>query len=640
MASHPWPRSLRSPLWPYVGCALFGALSFRDTECAFVSFLLIAAAAVLVGRWREAGYIAAICMGNWNAQRAAQLGEAPNWSGSGCFVCVIRGEVEQTDWGWRTEARCRGGGLERMVRLEGREPAPLCEGTFQVWAQWEPWAVRGSFDESKIYGSRGWAGRLRVRSELEWWEARTPEWPLWRQWILAGRASLLERYRERLSPAALGFVWGISTGDKSLLSPDLRSAFSRIGLAHVLAVSGYHVGLVGFIPLLFARSRRQSLRVLALLGIPLLGAFVLFCGGSESAVRAWTMASLLIVASAIRRPGSLGHSLNVAAWAMLVFHPWALQQLGTQLSFVAVLGIALGLEAASTWRPSRWAKPVVVPLAAQSATTPIAVPTFLQFPLGFLPVNLVAGPWVSAIGALLLCWLIWPFDDTLSRGLLWALNGLVEWLMRAVQAFGEWDGCSYRVVQGDLIRWWAMGLGSLAMFIGCFRRHTWWIASALFWASVPWWPRPPAPRSDWAMERDGVPDLRIMEARWTGKGARVDSSAARAIDGIGCWQHPEGWIHASSEGKTVTWVGLQRKGTWRFHFEPKRGMGRLEIDGHAWIWERWHDRTQGAWPVTKMGTEVPIDSTFEEVNSDEAAASLLGPRTPPIRGCPQWAEWR
>ncbi len=545
-------------------------------------------------------------MGSWNAERAAESGTPPNWSGTGCFVCSIGSDVEVTDRGWRAVARCRGGGLERTVRLEGDGRAPLCEGTFQVWAQWAPWTVRGSFDEARVYGSRGWAGRLRVCSDWEWIEARTPSLPLWKRLLMEARASLHSRYSERLSPEALGFVWGISTGDKSLLPPDLRSAFSRIGLAHVLAVSGYHVGLVGFLPLLLARSRRQSLRWLALMGIPLLGAFVLFCGAGESAVRAWSMASLLIVASVIRRPGSLGHSLNVAAWAMVVVHPLAMHQLGTQLSYVAVLGIALGLEAAAALSLAKWARPAVVPIAAQGATTPIAVPTFLQFPLGFLPVNLVAGPWVTAIGVLLMGWLIWPRDDGVSAGLLWTLNHSVEGFVHAVRAVSNWEALCYAVMPGDFVRWWAVGLGTLALLVGCFRGAGWWVASALFWASVPWWRLPPTRPTDWSMERSGVPDLTIAGVRWAGSQVPIDSTAVQAQRGDGWWQTGEGWVHAGQVDDRVTWIGLQREGVWRFSFDGREGLGRLEIEGHAWIWERWHERTAGPWPKTKTDTEVSV----------------------------------
>ena len=599
MATPPWPRSLRSPLWPYVGGALLGALLFQWTGCVRWSALMLSSGLAVGGRWREAGQLAAFCLGGWNAERAAESGAPPDWSGTGCFVCALVDEVESTDWGWRSVARCRGGGLERTVRLEGLGQAPLCRGTLRVWAQWAPWTVRGTFDESRIYGSRGWAGRLQVRSDLDWIEARSPSMPGWKRRLREARTSLLGRYSERLSAEALGFVWGISTGDKSLLSPDLRAAFSRIGLAHVLAVSGYHVGLVGFIPLLFARSRRQSLRAVALLGIPLLGAFVLFCGASESAVRAWTMASLLIVASVIRRPGSLGHSLNVAAWAMLVAHPLAVQQLGTQLSFVAVLGIALGLEAAAALHLPRWIRPAMVPVAAQGATTPFAVPTFLQFPLGFLPVNLVAGPWVTAIGAVLMGWLIWPRDDVLSAGLLWALNRTVEGFVVAVRAVSQWDALCYAVVPGDFLRWWAMGWGTLALFVGCFRGGRWWMAGALCWASAPWWPLPNQAPRDWVMERSREPNLTIAGARWASENVRIDSTTVPLDGGVG-------WVHASRVGDRVIWHGLQREGTWSFAFNPKDGMGRLEIAGHAWIWERWHERTAGAWPETKTGTEVPV----------------------------------
>jgi len=62
------------------------------------------------------------------------------------------------------------------------------------------------------------------------------------------------------SPSVSGLLFALSTGDKQYVVPKTRAALTHAGLAHLLAVSGYHVGLVATIPLFLLRSRRRVFR--------------------------------------------------------------------------------------------------------------------------------------------------------------------------------------------------------------------------------------------------------------------------------------------------------------------------------------------------------------------------------------------
>ena len=582
----PWPASLRSPLW----LALFGllggtAVGWMLPEPAWVAGAL--GASGLAWWWvpRAAVPLFACSLGIYGMQHAALAGRPPEWRGSGCFVCTLDELPQQGKFGWRATARCRGGQTTRRVRLEGRGFAPRCIGRVRVWAQWHPWAITPRFDEHAIYGKRGLAGRLAC-VHLDWLEARDRLPSRVEQAMHRARSTLEKRLASTVSPSAFGLLWGISTGDKGKLTRVERDAFGRMGLAHVLAVSGYHVGLIGFIPLLLARSRRQSFRLFALLGIPLIAAYVHFCGDSDSAVRALGMASLLLLGACLRRPLPLAHAWCLTGWGMVVTDPLAALQLGTQLSFVAVLGIALGLEAVATFKGRRWLRPLAVPVAAQSATAPLAVPVFGQFPLAFLPVNLVAGPWVTALGFATMGWLLWPESlpgrTALGRGVNFLATHFVQW----AQAGAKHDALVLTVSPLDHMRWWALSLGVMVAFIARIRRHqpSWlWAATALL-ASTPWWPLPASPRMDWNMPRSRQPALVLgKQVIWT------DSLTDQHAD-------TTGWVVSKHEGDSLKLWGVNALGSWSFACDLRHGLGALNVGEHRWVWERWHEETAGVWP--------------------------------------------
>jgi len=141
----------------------------------------------------------------------------------------------------------------------------------------------------------------------------------------------------------------LATGDKSGLSVDTRLAFSRAGVAHVLAISGLHVGIVAFFtysiiifflklcPFLTLRINVKKTALLLSL-IPVLG-YGFMAGFSRPTERAVIMAAALIIAVTMDRGKSLYNTLAMAALIILVLAPTALFEASFQLSFLAVFFI-------------------------------------------------------------------------------------------------------------------------------------------------------------------------------------------------------------------------------------------------------------------------------------------------------------
>jgi competence protein ComEC len=151
-------------------------------------------------------------------------------------------------------------------------------------------------------------------------------------------------------------VWFL--GDRSGLAEPLVEAFRSSGLAHLLAISGLHVGLVGLfayrvIKSLLKRSvwvlLRYSVEKVAVLGsLPFVLGYVLLVGSPVTAVRAATMFVLFVGSLLLDRVPSVWNSMFLAALLILVWDPAALFSVSFLLSFVAVAGL---LAAVSLWKP-------------------------------------------------------------------------------------------------------------------------------------------------------------------------------------------------------------------------------------------------------------------------------------------------
>lgn len=167
--------------------------------------------------------------------------------------------------------------------------------------------------------------------------------------VESARAPLRRWIRQSLDPPARGILRALLLGEKHELDPALREYFYRTGLAHILAVSGLHVGLVAW--LVFGSVTRLlscSYRLLLLTDVrktaalatffPVI-AYSLVAGFQVSTQRALAMVLAYLVSIAIGREREVWSTLCLAALLVLASRPHALYTISFQLSFGAVAGI-------------------------------------------------------------------------------------------------------------------------------------------------------------------------------------------------------------------------------------------------------------------------------------------------------------
>jgi competence protein ComEC len=195
---------------------------------------------------------------------------------------------------------------------------------------------------------------------------------------------------------------GMVLGEDDALPDDLRDAFRAAGLTHLVAASGQNIMLLVALVLGAGMLLGLELRVRWLLAGALVVAYIPLAGGGPSIQRAGVMGLATVTATVAGRPATRWYGLLLAAATTLVLDPRSAGDAGWQLSFAAVVGIAvLAPVAAERLRrrglPAGAAEAIAVTAGATIATAPLIAARFDRFSLVALPANILATPAVAPV---------------------------------------------------------------------------------------------------------------------------------------------------------------------------------------------------------------------------------------------------
>lgn len=195
---------------------------------------------------------------------------------------------------------------------------------------------------------------------------------------------------------------GMTLGQDEALDERTREQFRVSSLAHVLAASGQNVALLLALALPLLAWAGLGLRGRLLGALALIALYVPLAGAGPSIQRAGAMGAATTVAALAGRPASRWYALLLAAAVTLALNPRASGDPGWQLSFAAVVAIALlapGVRGALRGRdvPEPLADATAMSLAATLGTAPLLAFHFAQVSLVGLPANLLAAPAIAPI---------------------------------------------------------------------------------------------------------------------------------------------------------------------------------------------------------------------------------------------------
>ena len=277
-----------------------------------------------------------------------------------------------------------------------------------------------------------------------------------------GRAGLaIFRLRMAISAGVLaqvpgpagGFIAAVTSGDRSALPQSELQALRDSNLAHLLAISGLHMGLLTGVVFVFVRvalaawpamALRLPTKKIAAAAAIGAGAFYLALSGANVAtVRAFIMVSVMLGAVLLGRRAISLRTVAVGAILILATTPEALLGPGFQMSFAATTALVAAFagmsDARLAERVPRWSRPalgtVLSSAVAGLATAPYGAAHFNVISDYGLLANVLAVPIMGSVvmPAAVLAAVLWPFGleavpmEAMRLGMVWIL-GVAHWV--------------------------------------------------------------------------------------------------------------------------------------------------------------------------------------------------------------------
>ncbi|MFQ5852184.1 MAG: DNA internalization-related competence protein ComEC/Rec2 [Candidatus Binatia bacterium] len=178
----------------------------------------------------------------------------------------------------------------------------------------------------------------------------------------------IRRFLERHLPHQQGALMkALVVGDRGAISPEMREGFAAAGVAHLLSISGLHVGLLGIVVFFLVRFlgsfstslllRWNWLKVATLFSFLAVLLYAALAGARVPTMRAAIMIGVYASAVLLDREEEIFSSLAFAALLIGLIWPGVIMEISFQLSFLAVLSIIWGLRRIQEARPLRhWDK--------------------------------------------------------------------------------------------------------------------------------------------------------------------------------------------------------------------------------------------------------------------------------------------
>jgi competence protein ComEC len=283
------------------------------------------------------------------------------------------------------------------------------------------------------------------------------------------------------------------TGERGRIPERILNAMRDSGLAHLLAISGLHIGLVAGLLFFAFRTGLALVPAIALrfpikkwsAVIALAGAlgYLVLAGATIPTQRSFLMVALILLAVMTDRTGV---SMRLVAWAaivVLLLSPESLLGASFQLSFAAVIALVAAYEALRDGvarlrrdRP-RWQRPLVyvggvalTSLVASLATAPYAIANFNRLTVYGLAANMVAVPitafWIMPFGLVALCLMPFGLESLALVPMGWGIDAVTT----VAETVSTWPGAVHILPTPPS---WAVALVTAGGLWLCLWRKRW-----------------------------------------------------------------------------------------------------------------------------------------------------------------------
>ena len=493
----------------------------------------------------------------------------------------------------------------------------------------------GGFD----FRRHAWFQRLGAvgysRVPLVAWER-----PQGGQFVFRLRKGMADRIRAAMPEKTGAFAAAIMTGDRSAISRDVMEDLRDTNLAHLLAISGLHMGLLsGFVftvlrigLVLGPRGLHWPVKKLSAGGALLAAAFYLaLSGGNVATERAFVMVAVMLIAVMLDRRALSLRAVALAALIVLGLRPEALTGPGFQMSFAATTALVAVFAALRDMRRGmvlpRWASAigsvVLSSAVAGAATAPVAMAHFNQMSQFGLLANLLSVPLMGLLvmPAAVLAVCLMPLG--LEAVGLWIAGQGLSWILGVAHEVAAWEGAVRPIPAPGSAVLPLVALGGL--FLAIWQGHARWLGLA------------PALLALWLWHGQARPEVLVAEGgvlvgTMTPEG-RALSRARGASFVAGIWLENDGQGLDQRQAARLWPEGAAaRVGQWRIHHVHGKRAARtfetcgprdlvvasteLRLDGPCLLLDQERLRRSGSVALRLDGVPEPLLTTARSLSGE------------------------
>lgn len=307
------------------------------------------------------------------------------------------------------------------------------------------------------------------------------------QWVNRLRMTISRNVQSTMPGEAGGFAAAVLTGDRSGVGQVTTQALRDSNLAHLLAISGLHMGLLtgfvfvalrmGLALMPWVALRLDTKKLAAVLALGAAAFYLMLSGGNVATQRAFVMVAVMLGAVLADRRALSIRSVAMAAMILLAIYPEAVAEPGFQMSFAAttvlIAGFAALRQLAVTTRLPRWLRPLAMLVISSSlaglATAPVAAAHFGRIAEYGLLANILAVPMMGTviIPAAVVAAALAPLSA--AGPALWAMEMGTSWILLVAHRVAELEGAVRPVAAPAGWVLPVMALGALWVLLWPFR---------------------------------------------------------------------------------------------------------------------------------------------------------------------------
>lgn len=253
----------------------------------------------------------------------------------------------------------------------------------------------------------------------------------------------LQKYRDKgiktilqhVDPEVASIMISLIFGDRSYLNNALLDSYQQLGLIHLLAISGLHVGIITtaayYLGIRLGLTRQTVITIL----IALLPMYVILAGGAPSVMRAAAMTTVALFLLLMKKRILSIDTIGLACIFVLLLNPYYMYHIGFQLSFSVSLSLLLSSKKINSVE-NKILQIFYVSFIAQLASLPLLLFHFYQFSIWSPFLNLVFVPFFSLFvlpGAFFLFFVMLLYPEMLS-----IIVPLLSYPLAFMNSFAVW----------------------------------------------------------------------------------------------------------------------------------------------------------------------------------------------------------